>query len=46
VLGDAVSLPGMWAAARFEGILEYSIQNNRFGNAVIAHLALTLPFAY
>jgi hypothetical protein len=46
VRGEAVSLPGLWAAARFEGIFEYSIQNNRFGNAVVAHVALTLPFTY
>ncbi|MEO7731101.1 MAG: DUF3570 domain-containing protein, partial [Kofleriaceae bacterium] len=46
VLGDLVHLPGRWAAARFEAILEYAIQNNRFGNAVIAHVALTIPFSY
>ncbi|HEX4422872.1 MAG TPA: DUF3570 domain-containing protein [Kofleriaceae bacterium] len=46
VLGDAFELHGQWAAARFEGILEYDIQNNRFGNAVVAHVALTLPFTY
>jgi hypothetical protein len=46
VLGDAFGLPGRWAGARFEGILEYVVQNNRFGNAVIAHVALTIPFAY
>jgi len=46
VLGDAFELGGRWAGARFEGILEYAIQHNRFGNAVIAHVALTLPFDY
>lgn len=46
VLGDLVHLPGRWAAARFEAIFEYAIQNNRFGNAVIAHVALTIPFSY
>jgi hypothetical protein len=46
VLGEAFELGGRWAGARFEGILEYTIQNNRFGNAVIAHVALTLPFTY
>jgi len=45
-LGEAFELTGRWAGARFEGILEYSIQNNRFGNAVIAHVALTIPFEY
>jgi hypothetical protein len=46
VLGDAFHLDGRWAGARFEGILEYAVQNNRFGNAIIAHVALTLPFVY
>jgi len=46
VLGEAFELTGRWAGARLEGILEYSIQNNRFGNAVIAHVALTIPFEY
>jgi hypothetical protein len=46
VLGDAFHFTGRWAAARFESILEYSIQHNRFGNAVIAHVALTIPFEY
>jgi len=46
VLGDLIHLPGRWAAARFEAIFEYAIQNNRFGNAVIAHVALTIPFSY
>ena len=46
VLGDAFELDGRWAGARFEGILEYAVQHNRFGNAVIAHVALTIPFDY
>jgi len=46
VLGDAFELGGRWAGARLEGILEYTIQHNRFGNAVIAHVALTIPFVY
>lgn len=46
VLGETFGLEGRWAGARFEGILEYIIQNNRFGNAVVAHAALTLPFEY
>ena len=45
-LGEAFELGGRWAGARFEGILEYVIQNNRFGNAIIAQLAVTLPFDY
>jgi hypothetical protein len=46
ILGQAFQLHGDWAGARFEGILEYIIQNNRFGNAAVAELAVTLPFAY
>jgi hypothetical protein len=46
IFGEAFDLHGRWAGARFEGILEYIIQHNRFGNAVEAHVALTLPFSY
>jgi hypothetical protein len=46
MLGEVFELQKLWANARFEGILEYVIQNNRFGNAVVAHAALTIPFPY
>lgn len=46
MFGEAFGLDGRWAGARFEGILDYIIQHNRFGNAVEAHVALTLPFSY
>jgi hypothetical protein len=46
MLGEAFGLEGRWAGARFEGILEYLVQHNRFGNAVVAHASLTLPFEY
>lgn len=46
VLGEAFGLEDRWAGARLEGILEYIIQHNRFGNAVVAHAALTVPFEY
>ena len=46
VFGEAFDLDGRWAGARFEGILEYIVQHNRFGNAVVAHVALTLPLEY
>jgi hypothetical protein len=46
MLGNTFGLGGRWAAARFEVILEYVIQHNRFGNAVVAHGALTIPFSY
>jgi hypothetical protein len=46
ILGETFGLGGRWAAARFEGILSYVIQQNRFGNAIVAHFALTVPFEY
>ena len=46
VFGEEFGLSGNWAGARFEGILEYILQHNRFGDAVVAHVALTLPFSY
>ncbi|MGE0549598.1 MAG: DUF3570 domain-containing protein [Kofleriaceae bacterium] len=46
VLGEAFGLNGSWAGARLEGILQYIVQHNRFGNAITAHLAVTVPFEY
>jgi hypothetical protein len=46
IFGETFGATGRWAGARFEGILEYVIQHNRFGNAVVAHAAITLPFDY
>ena len=46
LLGETFGLEGRWAGARLEGILEYIVQNNRFGNAVVAHASLTVPFEY
>lgn len=46
LLGETLGLEGRWAGARLEGILEYVVQNNRFGNAVVAHASLTVPFEY
>lgn len=46
VRGEAFGLEGRWAGARLEGILEYIVQHNRFGNALVAHAALTVPFEY
>jgi hypothetical protein len=46
LLGDIFGLPDTWARARFEGILEYIVQHNRFGNAIEAHVALSVPFDY
>ena len=44
VAGEAFGLDGRWSGARFEGILQYLLQHERFGNAAIAHVALTVPF--
>jgi hypothetical protein len=46
ILGETFGLEGRWAAARLEGILSYVIQQNRFGNAIVAHFAITVPFEY
>jgi hypothetical protein len=46
VLGEVLELPTRWAGARIEAILQYVVQNNRFGNAFIAHAALTIPLLY
>lgn len=46
ILGETFGMGGRWSAARFEGILSYVAQDNRFGNAIIAHVALTVPLAY
>jgi hypothetical protein len=43
ILGGAFGLTGNWQGARFEGILSYVVQDNSFGNAIIAHVALTVP---
>lgn len=46
IMGEAFGIEGRWSAARFEGILSYVAQGNRFGNAIIAQLALTVPLVY
>jgi hypothetical protein len=46
VLGEVFGLEGNLEGARGELLVEYIDQNNRFGNAVTAHAALTLPFTY
>lgn len=45
-LGRQFALPGRWAAMRIEALGQYVVQHNRFGNAVVFHVALTLPFDY
>jgi hypothetical protein len=46
VAGRVLGLAGALEDARGELILEYVAQANRFGNAAVAHAALTLPFTY
>jgi hypothetical protein len=46
VLGEVFELPSRWAGARFEAIIQYVVQNNRFGNAIVAHAAFTVPLLY
>ena len=46
MLGETFGLSGRWAPVRFEAILMYIAQDNRFGNAFVAHAAVTVPFEY
>jgi hypothetical protein len=46
ILGEAFGMKDRWAGARFEGILQYVRLHDRFGSAIIAHVALTVPFDY
>jgi hypothetical protein len=44
--GHVFGLGGILEEARAEVIFEYVAQGNRFGNAVIAHAAMSVPFEY
>lgn len=46
VAGGALGLGGRLEAARGEAVVEYVVQNNRFGNALVSYVALVLPFEY
>lgn len=46
ILGETFGMKDRWSGARFEGILSYGLQHPRFGNAITAQLALTVPFEY
>ncbi len=46
VSGEAFGMSGRWESARLEGILQYALLHPRFGNAIIAHVAVTVPFEY
>jgi len=46
LLGSAFELEGKWGKTRFEAVLQYVIQYNRFGNAIVAHVGLVVPLDY
>lgn len=41
-----MGITGAMRDARVDLVIEYVIQNNRFGNAILAQTALTVPLAY
>jgi len=46
VAGRVFGLTGRWYDARIDVLLQYVAQDNRFGNAIVAQAAFTVPFAY
>ncbi len=46
VVGEALGFEGRIGELRGQIVIEYVAQNNRFGNALVTHAALTVPFAY
>ncbi|MCE9577728.1 MAG: DUF3570 domain-containing protein [Deltaproteobacteria bacterium] len=46
VEGSVFGFSGLLGAMRGEAIVEYAVQHNRFGNAGVGHVALTVPFEY
>jgi hypothetical protein len=46
LLGEALGLGGLLGESRGELMIQYIDQNNRFGNAIAAQVALTVPFTY
>jgi hypothetical protein len=46
VAGGVFGLSGRWQDSRIEVLLQYVAQDNRFGNAIVAQAAFTVPFAY
>jgi hypothetical protein len=45
-MGEVFGLSGRWAGSRMEVLLQYVAQDNRFGNAIVAQAAFTVPFTY
>ena len=46
IRGDVLGMGGRFAESRIEAALQYVDQNNRFGNAIVAQAAFTVPFTY
>lgn len=46
VRGDVIGFTGRLGETRGQIVIEYVDQNNRFGNALVAHAALTVPISY
>jgi Protein of unknown function (DUF3570) len=46
MLGELLGFTGTLGEARGELLIQYIQQNNRFGDAIAAQVALTLPFSY
>lgn len=46
VTGEALGLTGRAGITRGQIVMEYVVQGTDFGNAVVAHAALTVPFEY
>jgi hypothetical protein len=44
--GDVIGFTGWLGTLRGQIVIEYVDQNNRFGNALVAHAALSVPFEY
>jgi hypothetical protein len=44
--GDVIGFTGLLGETRGQLVLEYVDQNNRFGNALVAHASLTVPISY
>jgi hypothetical protein len=46
VWGTAFDLQGRWRGARFEAVLQYVVQYNRFGNAIVGQVGVSVPLNY
>jgi hypothetical protein len=44
--GDVIGFTGWLGTLRGQIVIEYVAQDNRFGNALVAHAALSVPFEY